>query len=291
MTARSSRHDILPPSPADAGAYADAAAFCLEDAWRPGLLVALHGLSGSRDQPCAYLDGFDSARIGVLAPDLRAHGETDFLGQPEDFTPAQLAADVEALVRRLDLASRRIFLLGVSLGATVALELMRRAVLDVVAAVFIRPAHKSMPAPHLRVNALIAAFLRDDPGTALDRLCASREYLEVAAVSERAAAGLRDKATKPRSAERAFRLDRGAAWTAFSPRERIWAAPASCIVGARNDPLHPVAVARDWHRRLLGSSLRVLPPRDDDPERYAALARSTVQEFLSRETWRATGAR
>lgn len=270
--------------------YAAAAAFDLDGGERPGLLLALHGLTGTREQPRAYLRGFASPVIGLLAPDLRAHGETALLGAPEDFTPSQLAGDVEALVRRLGLVSRRVFTLGVSLGATVALELVRRASLDIAAAVYVRPAHASTPAPHLRVNASIAAYLQDDPGTALERLCASDEYRAVAAVSATAAASLCDKVTRPRSAERAFRLERGAAWTAFAAGERIVAGSPALVVGARDDPLHPLAVAREWHRRIEGSSLVELPPRDDDPEAYVELARSAVQGFLARETTRAIAA-
>lgn len=263
--------------------YVDAAAFTLLGEDRSGLIVALHGLSATRDQPGSYLAGFDLPQAGLLAPDLRGHGETEFLGGPEDFTPTQLGADVDALVQHLGLGSRRVLVLGISLGATVALELVRRATLDIVAAVFIRPAHEATPARHLRVNASIAAYLREDPKRALDRLLASDEYRKIAAVSGRAAASLREKVTAARAAERATRLAEGAHWTAFAPDESIAIAPASLVVAARDDPLHPRAVAWEWHRRIVGSQLLELPSRDADPVRYAALARSTVQEFLAHQ--------
>ncbi len=230
-----------------------------------------------------YLEGFDVPQAGLLAPDLRGHGETEFLGEPEDFTPTQLGADVEALIQQLGLGSRRLLVLGISLGATVALELVRHASLDIVAAVFIRPAHGSAPAQHLRVNASIAAYLREDPRHALSRLLASDEYREVTAASARAAASLRDKVTSAQAAERALRLAEGATWTAFTPDESFPHPPASLIVAARNDPLHPRAVAHEWHRRISGSRLSELPSRDADPAVYAALARSTVQEFLAQQ--------
>ena len=249
---------------------------------RPGLLVALHGLTGTRAQADTYLAGWDHPEIGILAPDLRGHGDSPSLGEAEDFTPHELAGDVEALVRGLGLAGRRIHVLGVSLGATVALELLRTATFDTGSAVFIRPSHGAGPAPHLRVNLRIADFLRDDPTTALDRLLASDEYAAVARISVRAAAGLRDKVTGPRAAERAMRLERGSTWTAFGADERVATPAEALIVGTLDDPLHPLPVAVEWHLRIEGSTMAVLPPRDGDPTAYAARMRETVQGFLSR---------
>jgi pimeloyl-ACP methyl ester carboxylesterase len=229
----------------------------------------------------SYLAGFDSPEFGVLAPDLRAHGDTAFLGRPEDFTPRQLAADVTALMQDLGLASKRVCVLGVSLGATVALELFRGGSLDIAAGVFIRPSHSVDPAPYLEVNALIASYLVEDPDSALTRLLATDEYREVAAISPSGASGLRDKVTKPRSAERAMRLAMGAYWTAFAAGERVESVVPSLIVAARNDPLHPVAVAEEWHARIANSTLVTLPSRDEDPVAHSALARSVVQEFIT----------
>ncbi len=277
MDERSSR---LTRTPSDSVAYVESAAFTLLGADRPGMIVALHGLTGSRGQPRMYLDGLDVPAFGLLAPDLRGHGETDFLGPAEDFTPGQLGSDVEALIRHLGLETRPIVLLGISLGATVALELLRRRALDIAAGVFIRPAHEAIPARHLRINRSIADWLRADPGDALARLLASDGYRAVAAVSECAAAGLRDKVTAERAAERALRLDQGAGWTAFAPDERFSEAPPSLIVAAVDDPLHPRSVAAEWQRRIIGAALAELPSRDVHPTRYAALARSTVQSLL-----------
>lgn len=263
-----------------ASEYCASAAVSLAGPDRPGIVIALHGLTGTRTQPLRYLEGFDSPQFGVLAPDLRGHGATRFLGEAADFTPAQLARDVTALVRKLGLQSRPVAVLGVSLGATVALELVRQGVLNTVAAVFIRPSHGATAAAHLRVNAMIAALLREDPGTALERLEATEEYRHIESVSASAAQGLRDKVTTPRSVERAMRLTEGSRWTAFAPDEVILTPPPTLVVAAERDPLHPVAVARLWHARLAGSTLATLPARDADPTFHLRLARATVQDFL-----------
>ena len=261
--------------------YAEGAAYTLEHPGRPALVVALHGLTGTRAQPLALLEGFDEPRLGILAPDLRAHGDTDDGIDAAELTPDQLASDVEELMRHLGLGTRALALLGVSMGATVALQVLRRGVLDVLACVFVRPAHGAEPASHLQVNTRIAAWLQADPGTALERLTASPEYLAVAEVSARAAASLRDKVTKAGSAERAARLVQGSEWIAIGATEQVVDPPLTLIVAAEDDPQHPVAVAETWHARIARSELTVLPGWDRDPARHVSLARSTIQGFLS----------
>ncbi len=264
-------------------AYASCAAVTLLHGDRPGVVVALHGLTGTRAQPLALLAGIDAPEFGVLAPDLRAHGDTPLTGPAEAFTPGQLARDVTDLVQRLGLASRSVCVLGISLGATVALELMRSRSLDIVAGIFVRPTHTAGPPAHLAVNEQIASYMRQDPATALDRLLASDAYREVEAVSPSAASGLRAKVTKPGSAERAMRLEAGSRWTAFLGEERVDTSVPSLVIGMPRDPLHPLAVAEEWHTRIARSSLVVVPSRDDDPDGSSTAARAAIGSFLDED--------
>lgn len=261
-------------------AYADCAVATLIDGDRADLVVALHGLTATRRQPLALLEGIDLAGFGVLAPDLRAHGDTPLSGLPDAFTPARLAADVTELVDHLGLRSRRICVLGISLGATVALELLRAGTLVVAGGIFVRPAHAAGRPAHLAVNTLIADLLRDDPATALDRLVASETYLAVEAVSPSGAESLRRKTSEPGAAARVMRLDAGSRWTAFDRGERIAATIPSLVVGMPEDPLHPLGVAEEWHARIAGSSLVVVPSRDRDPAGAAAATRLAIAGLL-----------
>jgi pimeloyl-ACP methyl ester carboxylesterase len=251
------------------------------DGDRPGILIALHGLTGSREQALALLAGVHRPGFGVLAPDLRAHGETALVGPPEAFTPAGVAEDVAELVHALGLASRHLCVLGISLGATVALELIRAGMLDVDGAIFVRPAHFSGPPPHLEVNRQIAAYLRDDPFTALGRLLANDRYRDVAQVSASAAASLRAKVTGPGAPDRVMRLEAGSGWSAFTPGERLTTSVPALVLAMARDPLHPLDVAEAWHHRIRGSSLVVVPSRDEDPEASAAAARRAIAGFLA----------
>lgn len=265
--------------------YAELAAYSLSGAERPaverpGLVIALHGLTGDRTQPLDLLASFAAPTFVVLAPDLRAHGDTRFDGEPGDFTRTQLADDVVDLVDHLGLRPEVVRVVGISLGAAVALELTRRAELPVDRAVLVRLAHLTETPLHLRSNLTIARLLREDPATALDRLLETADYRAVAAVSAKAAAGLRLKVSKPRSAERVLRLEHGTNWTAFDVDSPTSSEVATLVVGARADPLHPVAVAEEWHRRLPGSQLALLPAYDTDPEEHGRQTRALVQDFL-----------
>jgi pimeloyl-ACP methyl ester carboxylesterase len=272
---------------ATAAGYAEAAAFTLEHPERPGLVLALHGLTGTRTQPLGLLEGFDDPDWGVLSPDMRAHGETAFIGRPEDFTPQRLAADMVELIDRLGLRSRRVVALGISLGATIALELLRSRALDLAGCVFVRPAHAAAHPVHLDVNLEIARYLREDPSAALERLLASRAYVETEAVSPSVAASLRQKVTQPLSVERVMRLERGA-WQAFRPDEEVVTLVPVLIVAARKDPLHPIPLAENWHRRIPDSRLVLAPSRDEDPDGNKAIVNSAISTFIV-EAGRARG--
>jgi len=257
--------------------YTDDAAYELRGADRPELVVALHGLTGDRTQPLALLDGL-AERIGVLAPDLRGHGRTRFAGRPDEFRPMVVARDVVDLIRRLGLAPQRIRVVGISMGATVALELVRSGALPIDGAVYVRPAHGEGAPRQLAVNHVIARLLRDDPATAAERLLATDAYRAVARVSERHAASLRRKADPADAARRAVLLEEGS-WIAFPPgADDRFGAPA-LVLAAERDPLHPVEMAELWADRLPDARLEVVPVRGGDAAQ-AAIIGERVRAFV-----------
>lgn len=234
-----------------------------------GLVVGLHGLTGTRRQPLEYLAGMVRPQFGVLAPDLPGHGCSPRVDEA-DFSAAGVAAEVAELVRRLGLSAVPVQLVGVSLGAVVALELALSGRLNVVGAAFVRPAHTDRPSPdHLRGNLLVAELLQADAGAALDRLLAEPEYRAVAQRSAAAAANLRTKAAGP--AERAALLRAGSRWTAYDRLGLLAPQIPTLVVAADGDPLHPAEVAREWAARLPGSRFRTVPSRDDGPAHVAAV--------------------
>jgi len=259
--------------------YARAARYDLIRPDAEELLVAVHGLTGSRGQVLTYTEGI--TRVGVLAPDLRGHGETAFAGEPDDFTPEQLAEDVEDLCDRLGLAGRAVHVLGVSLGAVVAAELAVRSHLEVRSAVFVRPAHTAEPSPaHLTGNLVVADLLEADAQTASARLLDTTEYRRIANRSPSTAANLREKAEGRRMPEQVWLLRRGTSWTAIDRLASLPRTVDALVVAAEGDPLHPVGVADAWSAAVPRSGYATVPGRDAGRDVHVRAVREQVRVFL-----------
>ena len=170
-------------------------------------VLLLHGLGGDCAQPWAYLDATDGLRR--IAPDLRAHGATSYIGPEDAFTFDGLADDVVALLDRLGL-TRPVVAVGVSMGAGVTLNLAIRYPERLAALALIRPAWLDRPIPpHLAAYPLMAGLLRAHGAAGgLTRFERSGLYRAVQAESPAAAASLRGQFTAAYATERAVRLDR-----------------------------------------------------------------------------------
>jgi pimeloyl-ACP methyl ester carboxylesterase len=128
----------------------------------PGVLL-LHGLGGDRHQSLTLLpDDFPATRV---VPEMPGHGETDLVeGETLDFaTFAQLAADlIDDLRHHERLASGPIPVVGVSMGAGVALALAWARPDLVRSMVLVRPSWSDVaPPPNMAAFLLVADLLRE----------------------------------------------------------------------------------------------------------------------------------
>ena len=57
------------------------------------MLLAIHGLGSDSGAMRAYLEGAVPAGVGALVPDLRAHGSSTLIGEPDDFALEALAGE------------------------------------------------------------------------------------------------------------------------------------------------------------------------------------------------------
>jgi pimeloyl-ACP methyl ester carboxylesterase len=249
--------------------------------WEPGRaapVLLLHGLGGDSGQPWAYLDG--TGGRWRVAPDLRAHGATGYIGPEDAFTFDGLASDVIALLDRLGL-TQPVAAVGVSMGAGIALNLAIRWPARVSALVLVRPAWLDRPMPpNLAAYPVIAGLLRTcGPADGLTRFERTGVYRAVRAESPSGAASLRGQFTAPAAVERAVRLDR-MPHSVPSPAAaalRQVRQPA-LVVGAPRDPVHPLALAEATAAALPQASLRVVLARDEDPPgQLAQIARETAR--------------
>lgn len=264
--------------------------------------VLLHGLGADRSQPLALfgpvLAGLGVPASSIAAPDVRAHGASTLVGEPADFALDRLAHEVagvagDELARVVggDAASARptrpITLVGISMGAALALRICLLRLLPVERAVFVRPAFgdRSLPA-NLRPFPVIGELLRElGPTDGAERFRRTEPYLRVAHESPAGGRGLLAQFTATDAARRAIRL-------VEIPRNRAFADDAelaglasrgfrSLVVGAPRDPVHPFALAERWASGL-GAQLERVPPRDDGQPAQDAAMRAVVGEWLSR---------
>jgi pimeloyl-ACP methyl ester carboxylesterase len=246
---------------------------------RPVLL--LHGLGGDSAQPWAFLDGASDRRR--IAPDLRAHGVTGHIGPDDAFTFDGLADDVVALLDRMRVTGP-FLAIGVSMGAGVALNLAVRWPDRVSALALVRPAWLDRPSPaNLAAFPLVADLLRRYGSSAGQaRFERSAPYATVRAVSDSGADSLRGQFSAPYAVERAVRLDRmprSAPVTDAAILKQVRC--SALVVGARRDPVHPVALAEATAAALPEASLRVVRARDEDPAGQAGQIAGAITRFVA----------
>ncbi|KQM80710.1 alpha/beta hydrolase [Agromyces sp. Leaf222] len=268
-------------------------------------VVLLHGLGADRRQPLTLLEPMVHEILGadevVIAPDVRAHGGFLEVGGASDFAIDRLAAEVAEAVRtscaagsvtaasgsdggiRVD-PDEPITIMGISMGAAIALRIALDGLLPVERAVFIRPSFDDHPVPeNLRPFPVIGQVLADAGVSGAAEFQEREVYQKVAEVSPFGARALLAQFTAPDAARRAMRL-------VEIPRNRAFRDDAelaefesrgirSLVVAALRDPVHPLSIAERWAAGLAGPML-VLPARDDGPAAQAHVLTEQVGRWL-----------
>lgn len=262
--------------------YVAAASFELQNPGGSELVVLLHGLGADRAQPLDLVKRLARRDLAVLAPDARAHGATSVIGMPEDFRLEGLAADVAALVESIGQSGKPTHLVGISMGSAIALRAALDHKFELRSLTLVRPAFTDQPLPpNLRIMAQIGeALLRPDLEMAQTAFAETREYLEVAAVSALGAASLLKQFSNPHARERSVRLRDVPLNAAYAVGELEDLRVPSLVIGTDQDPVHPLAIAHEWHRQIGGSRLNIVPPRDEYPTLSAELTGKLVVEHL-----------
>jgi pimeloyl-ACP methyl ester carboxylesterase len=243
--------------------------------------LLLHGLGGDSAQPLSLVGPALPADARVLAPNLPAHGDSPLIGEPADFSFAAITGELLDTVRKVGLDGEPLTIIGISLGAALALRLARSGQLEIEQLVLLRPAFTDRPIPpNLAVFPVISELLHRRPADRAEAMFRRTGlYRSLRESSRLGAAGVIEQFRKPDAAARAVRLMELPRNRAFQPGEPPLEVPAA-IIAAPRDPVHPLAVATQWHRWLPGSTLTELPARDDGMAPYLAATRAAVSSAL-----------
>lgn len=260
--------------------YAAAAHYRLVKSAAGPPLLMLHGLGGTCDQLSRYST---NVVVGsLLAPDLRAHGETELIGGPAAFHFNGLTDDLVALLDRLEYP--RTAVVGVSMGAGVAANLALRYPERVSALLLIRPAWTDEPNPaHLSPLSYAGDLLQRMGSVVGARVFAgSPDYKHVLQGSAAAAASLLAQFRDPNASQRAVRLVQMPLSNPFKRLADLGAldVPAT-VVAAPADPLHPLEIAEAWAAHIPGVKWRETTSRDGDLAGYHHDLADSVEQFVA----------
>ncbi|MCH1882181.1 alpha/beta hydrolase [Agrococcus sp. ARC_14] len=226
-----------------------------------------------------YLAGAVPAGVQVLAPDLRAHGASPLIGEPDDFSLEALAGEVaDELVRVGD--GSPVSIVGVSLGAALATIIARSGRFPIDRVALVRPAFTPQPLPpNLAIFPLLGRLLGEHrQQRALDHLRASGAWRAIAHESPAHARAIEAQVTQPGAVERRIRLTEIPRNAAYVPGELRIAAPTVVLASPR-DPVHPLHIAEAW-RDELGCRMLVSPARDDGEEAMLRWFQQQLGSFL-----------
>ncbi len=261
--------------------------------------VLLHGLGNDRRQPLGLFESVIQETAGadelIVAPDVRAHGGFLAVGEPADFAIDRLAAEVcehvpAALAeagRGHPEASEPVTIIGISMGAAIALRIVLDDLLPVRRVVFVRPSFDDTSLPdNLRAFPVIGQILADAGPAGAEEFRDREIFHEIASVSPAGGRALLAQFQAPDAARRAMRLVEIPRNRAFEHDDDLRELSArgirSLVIGAARDPVHPFPIAERWAGGLR-SMLELLPPRDDGQAEQTEVLRERVARWLVRD--------
>lgn len=263
--------------------------------------LLLHGLGTDHRQPLNLVGPVIAAiapNEPVIAPDIRAHGVSPLIGIPDDFDLDRIAEEVAEQARAVIDAKNEshadgtpaapsglpFTIVGISLGAAIALRIAVRGLLPVDRAVFVRPSLDDTMLPdNLRIFPVVGQLLAEAGASGEAELRERTIFRRLAAESPAGAQGVLAQFRAARAAERAIRLIEFPRNRAFSDEAELARVAArgirSLVLGAPRDPVHPLALAERWAGGL-EASFEQVPERDAGREAQDREVRELLGRWL-----------
>ena len=240
-----------------------------------------HGLGGDVTQPFELFR--PPSFIRLLAFDVRGHGRTCPLGEPERICFDVLADDLLALMRHLGLP--RAIIGGISMGAALALNFALRYPGHVLGLVLSRPAWLDAPHPwNVKMFTLIAGLLREHGAAQGQELFKqSVDYQETLRQWPDVAKSLALQFEHPQAEQTAVKLER-IIQDAPSRDRRAWASirVPTLVLANRHDPIHPYEFGEELARRIPEAEFQEITAKAVSVERHGAEVQARLESFLER---------
>lgn len=252
-------------------------------------IVMLHGLGGDHHQVQSFLPEPQITPDIVMrriAVDMRGHGDTAEVGDPSTLNIRSFAEDVRDVILGLD-QTTPLTVLGISMGAAVTIEFTCHFPELVSRIILIRPSWDGRSrAEHSAVFPVLSRFLAESGPAGLGPFMETPEYRAVAKLSPAMATSLRKQFARKDAQQRAAVLE-------YVPRSAEMRTEAeistisvpALVLGAPNDPNHPLEFAETLAGVIPNARLVRLPVKLESPGDHEAELRAAVSGFL-RDTHR-----
>lgn len=267
-----------------AGAYGAVAV------WSEGhgehVVLLLHGLGGDHAQAFGFTPSADELRTPGggwrrIAIDMRGHGGTRALGEAGSLTFDAFSDDAIVVLRSL--GARPAVIVGMSMGAEIALHIASRAPELVRALALIRPAFAGGVARNnmLPVYRLVREYLQRTGVDGVSAFVRTPEYRSIARLSQQTAVSLVRQFERPGAAERAEVLTAIPSSPVLPLAEVQLIDHPAIVLVSPEDPAHPMTCGRVIADALPNAGrVVILPKKAAVPGPHEEQMRATVGLFL-----------
>ena len=255
---------------------ADQTALSYADIGQGKPVLLLHGLGGSRQQWQDIVP--TDLPVRRLLPDLPGHGQTDWL--PVGGCTFGTFADA---VFNTFSAFGPVSIVGISMGAGLAVRLALQSPDWVDKVMLVRPAWLDQPnPPNLAILHQLGTYWRDHSTEQTHKWLMDNElFCQLQHKNPACAESVVGQLKRPNPALAAQTLRE---MTAHAPVDTLADAYAmqvrAVVLGSANDPLHPFSMTRTWAEQLPNATFHEIPSRYQQPAEHLLHLQQHLCTFL-----------
>lgn len=244
-------------------------------------VIFLHGLGGDSNQWQKLLSV--DLPFQMMFPDMPGHGQNNQVPEA-GFSFDSYTEAVKNLMD--DKPGRQYVLVGISMGAGIAMILAHRYPERIKKAALVRPAWLNNPFPAnldilYRLGNKWAACSTEETR---QWLLSDKEYVLIKSESAACARSVESQLNRPDPELAARTLTDMCSDAPIRNIDEIKSIDVPVlIIGTEKDPLHPLYIARQFHQWLPDSRFSEISSRYDFPEKHKEELNILLKEFIMRE--------